>query len=127
MILYTWPFTLRFYLRQLLVPIQYSIFYPMEPVRQPGLANFVAALAIVCAAGAILLALARRSRVMMFGLVLLILPVQSAVLGYTLSYSLYNHIAHCYAELGDTEQAVTYLRDAISMEPLRTRDLPQPG
>jgi len=71
----TWPMVLSFYLRQLLIPFQYSLFYPIAPVKQFGLTEvFLHLLPVLLAAGA-LIWISRRSAVNTFCALLLVLPI----------------------------------------------------
>lgn len=71
----TWPFVLSFYLRQLVWPFEYSLFYPIAPVTQPGLRVFVAPVLIVCAVAVLLVWIGRRSRLAAFASLMLVLPL----------------------------------------------------
>jgi protein O-mannosyl-transferase len=75
MILSTLPLAMAFYLRQLLLPVQFSLFYPWPRVTNPGIANFSIPLLSVIAAVAILFAISRRSRQAAFASLLLTIPI----------------------------------------------------
>ena len=75
MIVGTIPLALAFYLRQLLLPVQLSLFYPWPPVANPGFTNFSIPFLIVVAIAAALFAISRRSRVAAFASLLLALPI----------------------------------------------------
>ena len=71
----TWPLALSFYLRQLLIPFQYSIFYPVAPVQHFGLAEVAFHLLPVLLAAGALVWISRRSAVNAFCALLLVLPI----------------------------------------------------
>jgi protein O-mannosyl-transferase len=74
-IISTWPFALSFYLRQLLIPIQYSLFYPIAPVTHFTMREVGIPLAAVLAAAGALVWISRRSPVRAFCALLLVLPI----------------------------------------------------
>ena len=71
----TWPFVLCFYLRQLVLPFEYSLFYPIAPVTHAGLRVFVAPVLIVGAVAILLVWIGRRSRLVAFSSLMLALPL----------------------------------------------------
>ena len=71
----TIPSVLFFYLRQLVLPIQYSTFYPLSPVRDPGPANFYLPLLAVAVAAGALIWIWGRSRIIAFSIALLVVPI----------------------------------------------------
>jgi tetratricopeptide (TPR) repeat protein len=75
----TWPFVLWFYARQLLLPIQYSLFYPILPVTQLDLPGFVVPVVVVVLAAIGLVAASRRSAAAAFASLLLVLPILPAL------------------------------------------------
>jgi protein O-mannosyl-transferase len=75
MMIGTWPMTLSFYLRQLLIPFQYSLFYPIAPVQDFGLTEAVLHLLPVLLAAGALVWISRRSAVNAFCAALLVLPI----------------------------------------------------
>jgi protein O-mannosyl-transferase len=71
----TWPLVLSFYVRQLLIPFQYSLFYPIAPVQHFGLAEAGLHLLPVLLAGCALVWISRRSPVNAACALLLVLPI----------------------------------------------------
>lgn len=71
----TWPFVLSFYLRQLVWPFEYSLFYPIAPVTHPGLKIFVGPVLIVGVVAIFLFWIGRRSRRAAFASLMLALPL----------------------------------------------------
>ena len=71
----SWPFTLSYYIRQLLLPIRYSVFPAMAPVREPGFLNFSIPVLIVAVTAAGLYWLARRSQAAACAVALLVIPI----------------------------------------------------
>ncbi len=77
----TLPAVALFYLRQILVPVTLAPSYPIRPIAVDaiGLANFVAPLAVVIAAAALLIALARSARAAQVGATLFLLTLLPAL------------------------------------------------
>lgn len=75
MLLGTIPSVLAFYLHQLLVPLDYSLFYPIAPIATFGWSQTIKPLLELAAAAAVLLWLARQSREFAFSVLLLVLPI----------------------------------------------------
>jgi len=75
MLIGTWPLVLSFYLRQLLIPFQYSFFYPIAPVQHFGSAEIVLHLLPVLVAAGVLVWISRRSPVNAACALLLVLPI----------------------------------------------------
>ncbi len=72
----TLPSVLLFYLRQLAIPLDgYSFIHPLEAVRQFSVAHVVLPAAVVLAAAALLVWVARRGPAAAFGVMLLALPL----------------------------------------------------
>jgi hypothetical protein len=75
MLLGTWPSTIWFYLRQLLMPFQYSLFYPIFPITSLSASRFLLPSVAVLAAACVLMLIARRSRAGGACVLLLVLPI----------------------------------------------------
>lgn len=97
MIAATMPGTVVFYLRQLLLPIQYSMFYPVYASAQFASRQTLLAMPIVVLAAGALLWLAWRSKAFAFAALLLVLPVLP-VLNFA-PFSIYDFVHDRYLYL----------------------------
>jgi tetratricopeptide (TPR) repeat protein len=91
-ILLTLPQIFAFDLRKLVWPLPLSLFYPLQLVTRPGLANFVLPLAVSLAALAGLWIWSRRSEDARWASVWLLVPLATPLFGITrfLSYDLFH-------------------------------------
>ena len=92
----TLPFAIWFYLRQLVLPLQYSIFHPSAPVTDFGLTKFVLPLIAAAIAAAGLVWIWLRSRAAAFGVALLMAPLLPVLNVETFSKYDYLHDRYLY-------------------------------
>lgn len=71
----TLPSVLSFYLRQLVWPFEYALWYPLAPVTHPGLKVFFLPILITASAAAILIWISRWSEVAAFASLILTVPL----------------------------------------------------
>lgn len=71
----TWPLTLAFYLRQLLFPFQFSLFYPIQPVAHFSISRLLLPSLLVLAAAGALFWICRRGPQLSACALLLVLPI----------------------------------------------------
>jgi tetratricopeptide (TPR) repeat protein len=87
----TWPYVLWFYIKLMVFPVGLSVLYDTHYVTSPNLANFFFPLTGVVAATIVLWWASRRSRVLKFAVVWMILPVLPVL---KLSAFYWGEIAH---------------------------------
>ncbi|HEY4365547.1 MAG TPA: tetratricopeptide repeat protein [Bryobacteraceae bacterium] len=94
MTFWTLPSVAWFYLRGLVWPIGFGMFYDLSAVTQPGWANFVLPLLSVLLAAALLLWIARTSRAAAFAAVLTVVPLLPVL--YVRAFSPTDLVHHRY-------------------------------
>ncbi len=96
MFLGTAPAVLAFYIRQLLVPFDYSLFYPVFPIATFGWRQTVEPLLLALAAALALLWLARQSRAFAFAALLLLIPLLPVFNLRAFSFNDFQHDRYLY-------------------------------
>lgn len=96
MLIATAPSVLVFYLRQLLVPMEYSLFYPIAPIATFGWKATVEPLLILTAAAVALIWLARRSRTFAFAALLLVVPLLPVLNFRAFAFDDFQHDRYVY-------------------------------
>jgi protein O-mannosyl-transferase len=96
MMLWTAPGVLVFYLRQLLVPIEYSLFYPIFPLIRFSWRATAEPLLLIALAGGFLIWIARQSKPLAFAALLAVVPILPVLNLNAFTFDDFQHDRYAY-------------------------------